>query len=735
MGLRFIAWLLGVLLFTGAVDADAASVPYSWRNVVVGGGGFAPNIVFSPAEKGLAYLRTDMGGAYRWDDGQQRWIPLEDSLAVSNYFGIESLAPDPRDPNTVYLAAGMYYSDPAAILRSADRGRTWAITPVPFKMGGNEDGRGLGERLAIDPNRTSTLLFGSRHDGLWRSDDSGRSWRKVASFPWPGLGSPAPRSTHAGISFVVFDPRSQTIFAGVADPAAQHLFRSTDGGETWSAVPGGPSANMLPVKAAIDPAGTLYIDYCTGIGPNGIAGGSVWKLDTRGGAWTDITPDRSSQGDYMGLALDAQHPGRIAVSTVDRWYPGDTVWLTSDGGRHWTSLRERSARDISATPFLKFGKADADFGHWTAGLAFDPFDGGTLAYTTGATLYRTQDALQAKLLWKPWVDGIEQTAIITLTSPTGGAPLISGFGDIHGFVHDRLDASPTAMLLHPDVPNTNNLDYAGLAPNVVVRSASNYNDEPGGVSLGWSENEGRSWHEVKAPAVKFEGEPEARIDTNGEAPITVSADGQTFVVSGPVLLATGDRGNSWWMPSGLPQDARAVADKSDAKLWYAIDYAGSKVFVSRDGAHAFQPVPANGLPADLSGAQPRWREAQSPVLATAGQPGELWFLIGGRLYRSIDSAQSFTAASSPDLSISLFGLGKAAAGATAPALYAVSTKAGLTAVWRSTDGGATWLRVNDDEHQWGLRFRVISGDPRTFGRVYIGTDGRGILYGDPKVLR
>lgn len=93
--------------------------------------------------------------------------------------GVESLAPDPKNPNIVYLAAGIYYRDPAAILRSAERGATWNVTPVPFKMGANEDGRGLGERLAIDPNRTSTLFFGSRHDGLFRSDDSGRNWR------WP----------------------------------------------------------------------------------------------------------------------------------------------------------------------------------------------------------------------------------------------------------------------------------------------------------------------------------------------------------------------------------------------------------------------------------------------------------------------------------------------------------------------------------------------------------------------
>lgn len=734
--MNFTTRLLGLvsvaLLARAPALADQpSSAAYSWRNAVVGGGGFAPNIIFSPAERGLAYLRTDMGGAYRWDDKQQRWTPLEDALSTGSYFGVESLAADPKDPRKVYLAAGMYYRDPAAILRSTDRGASWAITPVPFKMGGNEDGRGLGERLAIDPNRTSSLLFGSRHDGLWRSDDSGKSWRKVTSFPWKGLGPPAPRTNHGGVSFVVFDPKSHNVFAGIADRTTQHLIRSADGGETWSAVRGGPAVDMLPVKAAIDANGILYLDYCTDIGPNGIARGSVWKLDTRSDKWTDITPGRGSEGGFMGLSLDPQRPGRVAVSSVDRWHPGDSVWVSNDGGRNWTSLREMSNRDVSATPFLKFGNDDVPFGHWIAGLAFDPFDSGTLAYTTGATLYRTADALRTKLLWKPWVAGIEQTAIITLTSPTGGAPLVSGFGDIHGFVHDRLDASPMAMLLHPDAPNTNNIDYAGLAPNLLVRSASNYEDRPDGTSLGWSEDGGHSWHEIKAPPVKSKGEAEQRFDTNGDAPITVSADGKTFVVAAPVLIATNDRGESWWIPSGLPQDVRTIADKADAKKWYAVDYAGGKIYVSRDGAHSFEPAAATGLPAELRSAAPHWREAPSAILSAPGTAGELWFLIGGALYRSTDAASSFTLMSSPGIRIRLFGLGKAAPGASTPAVYAFATKGGVSGIWRSTDGGATWLRVNDDQHQWGLRFRMLSGDPRLFGRLYLATDGRGILYGDP----
>ncbi|WP_373928968.1 hypothetical protein QTN93_05390 [Sphingomonas aerolata] len=154
-------------------EVSPARAPYAWRNVRVGGGGFAPGIIFSTVERGLAYLRTDMGGAYRWDAAARAWLPLQDGNAVSGYMGIESIAADPVDADIVYLAAGMSARGAAAIWRSDDRGARWRITPVPFAMGGNEDGRGLGERLAIDPHRPATLMFGSRHDGLWRSDDLG----------------------------------------------------------------------------------------------------------------------------------------------------------------------------------------------------------------------------------------------------------------------------------------------------------------------------------------------------------------------------------------------------------------------------------------------------------------------------------------------------------------------------------------------------------------------------------
>ena len=51
---------------------------YTWQNVAMGGGGFVSGIITSKKEQNLMYARTDVGGAYRWNAVNSRWIPLLD---------------------------------------------------------------------------------------------------------------------------------------------------------------------------------------------------------------------------------------------------------------------------------------------------------------------------------------------------------------------------------------------------------------------------------------------------------------------------------------------------------------------------------------------------------------------------------------------------------------------------------------------------------------------------------
>ena len=731
-------------LYAGIARAASPHYPhYVWNNVTVGGGGFSPNIIFSPVEPGLAYLRTDIGGVYRYERSQQRWIALQDGMAEGNYFGVESLAPDPRNPQVVYAAVGMYGFGPAAILRSDDRGTTWNVSPVPFRMGGNEDGRGLGERLAIDPHATSIVYFGSRHDGLQRSADRGRTWSRVTTFPAAGLGHPAPHQTHAGVSFVLFDPRSgldntptNTLFAGVADPGQHHLFRSIDAGASWQPVPGEPRADLLPVRAQIASNGTLYLTYSNSVGPNGITGGAVFALDTSNLSWHDLTPPTlqpGPAGGFMGLAVDAQRPDTLLVATIDSWQR-DTIWRSTDAGQHWENLRPRSEIDASAAPFLRWGGAQADFGWWIAGVAIDPFNSNHIAYTTGATLYASDQPLPAagsqRILWRPWVRGIEETAILALASPPLGPPLLSGFGDIGGFAHEDLHVSPPTLFTNPIFDNTDTLEFAGQAPNVVVRSGRPHH---GGLpTAAWSQDFARSWTPLQLPPAteRTALASMARYHRGAADTVVVSADGATFIAMTRVPMLTRDRGQHWIAVRGLPDFARVMADRLDAKRFYALDLGRSRIAVSDDGGQNFAFLASVGFPKEACARQPGQPEDPWPLLATPGGAGDLWLVCHGRLYHSLDGGRRFTERPG-DLAVTALTFGKPRADGDYPTLFAIGTRGDLEAIWRSDDVGSSWLRINDAEHEYGRRFRIICADQRVFGRVYVGTDGRGVLYGEP----
>ncbi|MEU8239640.1 cellulose binding domain-containing protein [Actinoplanes missouriensis] len=87
----------------------APADPYTWRNVRIDGGGFVPGIVFNPGEQSLIYVRTDIGGACRWNESAQSWTPLLDWVGQddSGHHGVLSIAPDPVDTKRVHAVVGV----------------------------------------------------------------------------------------------------------------------------------------------------------------------------------------------------------------------------------------------------------------------------------------------------------------------------------------------------------------------------------------------------------------------------------------------------------------------------------------------------------------------------------------------------------------------------------------------------------------------------------------------------
>ncbi|MFD5266053.1 WD40/YVTN/BNR-like repeat-containing protein [Streptomyces sp. NPDC058335] len=707
--------------------AERAQLPantYRWRTAVIGGTGFVTGVLFHPTVRGLAYARTDIGGAYRWDDRTARWTPLTDHLGWDdwNLLGVEAIAVDPAHPDRVYLALGTYsqsWAGNGAILRSEDRGATWTRTDLTVKLGANEDGRGTGERLLVDPRDSDTLWLGTRHDGLLRSTDRGATWKPADAFP------AAPNPTGQGVTLLVAAGR--TLYAGWGDAdgttATANLFRTADG-TTWEPVPGQPAgtAAKVPVRAAYDRhTRELYLTYANAPGPNGQSDGSVHKLATATGRWTEVTPvkpggtteDGSADSfGYGGAAVDARRPGTVVVSTNNRWAAVDTLYRTTDGGRTWTSLKDSAVLDVSETPYLKWGEALPKFGWWIQAVAVDPYDSRHVVYGTGATLYGTRDLKR----WAPQIRGLEETAVRQLISPpTGEAHLLSGLGDIGVMYHERLTASPSrGMATNPVFGSATGLAQAALEPSYVVRAG--WGDHGNGA---FSRDGGRTW----AP---FPAQPAIAKDAPG--PIAANADGSVLLWSfvhwdGTRYPAhrSADNGATWTEVPSFPKGATPVADPADPAVFYAYDTDAGTLLASTDGGRTFA-ARATGLPSG---------DTQFKVVAAPGRSGDLWLSAKWNgLYRSTDGGAGFAKVDSCWASYTL-GFGKAADGADYPAIYQVGSTETITAVYRSDDGARTWLRINDDRHQWGWTGEVITGDPRIHGRVYLATNGRGIQYGEP----
>jgi hypothetical protein len=735
------------LVVTGPAASAAAADPYAWKNVQIGGGGFVPSVIFNQTEKNLVYARTDIGGAYRFDTTTNRWVPLLDWVGSNNwgYNGVVSLATDPVQTSKVYIAAGMYTNswDPnnGAILRSGDKGATWAVSPLPFKLGGNMPGRGMGERLAIDPNKDSTLYLGAPSGkGLWRSTDSGVTWSQVTNFPNVGNYVQDPSNEYTadnqGIVWVTFDKRSgtsgnttQTIYVGVADKA-NTVYRTTNGGTSWERIAGQPTGYIAHKGVLDTTGGFLYITTSDTGGPYDGAKGDVWKYNTATGAWTQISPILSSDSNdyfgYSGLTIDRLHPNTIMVSTQISWWPDDIFFRSTDGGATWTRVWDftsypnrsfRYVQDVTASPWLTFGanptppEVTPKLGWMTEGMEIDPFNSDRMMYGTGATLYGTSDLTKwdagGQFTIKPIAQGLEETAALDLISPPSGAPLLSGLGDIGGFRHNNLDVVPSMMYTAPGFTSTTSLDFAELNPSVIVR-AGNFtdSDRPNDSHAAFSTDGGSNW---------FQGTEPGGINNGGT--IAAAADGSRFMWapqdSTPVYSV--GFGNTWTQSTGLPTNAVVESDRVNSQKFYGL--SNGTFYVSTNGGTSFAATAATGLP------------TTGHFKAVAGHEGDIWLAGGSGVWHSTNSGASFTQLSNVTQADNI-GLGKGAPNQNYNALFLIGTVDGVHGVYRSDNTGATWVRVNDDQHQWGNIGQAITGDPRIYGRVYVGTNGRGVLYGD-----
>jgi xyloglucan-specific exo-beta-1,4-glucanase len=726
--------------------APAAAQATTWTSAKWGGGGYVTGIVVHPTTPNLLYVRTDVGGAYRWHQATSTWVPITDGLGFganeARYHGVESIAVDPNNDQLVYMAAGMYTTEGnGRLYLSSNRGDQWTYVTLPFPLGGNNPGRAIGERLMVDPNRPSTLFYGTRTAGLWKSIDSGLTWAQVTSLSSAKLNQEQVNAlgmgSAMGVETVVYDTgtrgsgtATQTIYAPIAPDYVQtaglgsNLYKSTNGGTSWTPVAVPISGYHIPhmVRAA---DGMFYVVFTRDTGPGSAGPARLYKFD--GSNWTLLRSDDSVG--YGGVSVSGTGATtRIALGVTNTWgnYPGQQIiQLSDDAGLNWREIEAMTPGEVSSG--------------WIDDVEIDPFDRNHILHVSGGVM-ETRNASSATPTWAMTVNGIEETAVLGLATPPAGATytVINSSGDVGTWVHTNLGTKPTRTPA-TDWSNGFAADMAWSDPQYMATI---------GVLLGnstgfgkWSGDGGTTW-------AQFATYPTGVAENTGtEASIAITARNRAVWAPGNSVPSYTTDNGATWVPTNLPainsvfpRAYHLVADRRNPNKVYAYDSGGhwwgtpGKVYVSTDAGHTFtlsQGSVAAGLAPNYFG--------NTSLAVNPNVEGDLWLADGNAVYRSTDSGATWTKLSTfasifignswADVNgASAIALGKAKAGAPySAAVYVVGVVNGVWGVHRSDDAGASWTRFNDDAHQFG-GIGAMAADQNVYGRIYLSGTGRGLLY-------
>jgi hypothetical protein len=759
--LTFSAIIINVLLLH--MCSDATLPTYTWGNVGFEGGGFVSGIIPSKTQSGLIYTRTDVGGAYRWDSTGRRWIPLMDAVSQPDVglLGVEALALDPQDAKRLYILAGTNYfsNGKTVIFRSFDYGKTFDTVNVTslFLAHGNGNGRQTGEKLAVDPQNSAILFCGSRTKGLFKSSDTGKTWKPVTG---TSVTAGSSVTSDNGISFVIFDPSSgktasggtKTIYMGVAQ-ATGNFFVSNNGGESFTPVSGAP-ANSMAMRAALS-EGNIYISFSSGPGPYNVSTGSVWKYTTGNSGWTNITPKDSayfgtgSPGrahGFGGITVDPTNPKHLVVSTINcysaqyRWSnkkenAGDIIFESTDGGATWKNLFPAWITNDGTNPNVDANEnawIDGNAIHWAGSIEFDPFQPKRVWVVSGNGVFCTEDISAELPVWKFQSRGLEETVPLDIVSVPGG-PLVTAIGDYDGARY--LNIYKSAPTHEPRIGTTVSLGYGPLNGTFVrAGHITDYSTNPATEFdvMYYSTDTAKTWKKLPTPKA-------------GKGFTVLNADGSVILHRaevGNTVYRSADKSATWTTVTGLDGQSstcRIIPDPVDPKLFYILDQQGW-FMISSDAGSSFSKQ--SRISDDQKGL---YQNSTSLMRTVPEKKGHLWIPLdqcqtwqpGGYSRNGLalteDGGKTFQRFSVVNVCVSV-GLGKAAPGKDYYTIYIWgAANNGPVGIYRSIDKGTTWEQVNDDNHQFGGpgNGNFVAGDFNVYGRVYMSTVGRGLVYGEP----
>jgi photosystem II stability/assembly factor-like uncharacterized protein len=325
------------------ISAAAQSIPpelysgLSWRLIGPFRGGRVIAVSGIPGSSTTFYFGSVGGGVWRTTDAGVVWEPIFDGQPIAS---IGALAVAPSDPKVIYAGTGEAdirsdLSSGDGVYKSTDGGQTWTNI-------GLHDSRQIG-RIVVDPQNPSTVFvaalgyaYGPNNErGVYKSTDGGANWTKVLDQgPDVGVSDLAMATENSNLLFATTwrTHRPPWSTYGPIDGPGSGLFRSQDGGQSWSRLAGNglPEGDWGRTAVAVSPNGKRAYAIISASKKPGL-----YRSDDGGDTWTLQNDDRrlSSRAWYFGnITIDPSNPGVIYVPNV-------ALYRSEDGGKTISVVR------------------------------------------------------------------------------------------------------------------------------------------------------------------------------------------------------------------------------------------------------------------------------------------------------------------------------------------------------------------------------------------------------------
>ena len=324
-------------LFAQSVD-PALFNSMKWRMVGPFRGGRTVGAVGVPSQPNVFYIGANNGGVWKTTDYGRTWFPIFDDASTGS---IGDIVVSPSNPNTIYVGSGEGLQRPDlsvgnGMYKSTDAGKTWSHL-------GLENVQQIGG-LAIDDkneNRVFAAVLGHPYGpnterGIYRTLDGGKTWERVLYI-----------DENTGATQVVIDPKNPNIvyadlWAGRQGPwengqwdgPESGLFKSTDGGNTWKRLLTGlptPKEGLGRIGFCVAPSDPNRLYATVDAGDRG----GIYRSNDGGESWSEMNPDGRYWGrgsDFAEIKVDPQNEDIVYTANV-------VVWRSADGGKTWKDFR------------------------------------------------------------------------------------------------------------------------------------------------------------------------------------------------------------------------------------------------------------------------------------------------------------------------------------------------------------------------------------------------------------